>query len=546
MSDTPNTALEIMQIIAGFLSENMVSLLFLVLLIICRDAISNFISRLTSFSFRNGDSEIGMNAVAPINGNDEKVVKLSNADEKPTNQDEETEKEDKTKEEGWFSEMHTAFENGNLDAAERFFKKYALEENDEVKLEENKAIYLFLKFEKGKDNAAIVELEELARTAKTEESKLNSLTWLSFCLSDSMQYNKEVQIWEKAVDELKSEPLISKAKVYLALAMNKDNNPVQARELLISRLLKVEEENQKANIYEALSKIEESLGNKTISIYCKDKSLEFDPNNRDELFNSAYAASNEDIDDISISNYLRLIRIDRENSTALNNLGVRAQEAGLKIKAIDNYKKSASYENTLAMANQGYLLLDAGFTEEAEEIAKKALESDDTHKNVYRLITAINEKKEEQREKWEKLSEKSLSRQKLIRSYTEQYYLGNPKELEGEWFVKGVTQTKIAVSNHKLEAFWEEPASALGGSKYSVKLIGSVSGSSFSGQYSKKLIGDRPNTLLGLAGNTSNTCIGFVSDSGNKITLIASKVNDDFSLFLSRKSDSSDSRGQSR
>ncbi|QYJ98881.1 hypothetical protein K0J45_06530 [Shewanella alkalitolerans] len=536
MSDTSNTTLQMTQIIITFLSENMITILMLVLLIICRDAISNFISRLTSFSFRNGDSEIGMNAVAPINDNDEKVVKLSNADEKPTDQDEETEKEEKVKEEGWFSEMHTAFANGKLDVAETIFKKYAFEEKDEVKLEENKAIYLFLKFEKGKDNAAIVELEKLARTGKTEESKLNSLTWLSFCLSESMQYDKEVQLWKKAITELKSEPFITKAKVNLAYAMNKDNNPVKAREILISSLLKIENEDQKASVYEALSKIEESLGNKTISVYCKDKSLEFDPNNRDELFNSAYAASNEDIDDISISNYLRLIRIDGENSTALNNLGVRAQEAGLKIKAIDNYKKAASYENTLAMANQGYLLLDAGFTEEAEKIAQKALESDDTHKNIYSLITAINEKKEEQREKWEELSKKSLSRQKLIRSYTEQYYLGNPKELEGEWFVKGVTQTKLTLSNNKLEASWEEPALTLGGNKYSVKLVGSVSGSSFSGQYTRKLIGDRPNSLLGLAGNTSNACIGFVSDQGNELTLIASRVNDDFSLSLSRKS----------
>ncbi len=475
-----------------------------------------------------------MSAVAPINGSGEEIVKLLNADEKPANQVEEAEKEGESKEGGWLSEIDAAFKNGDLDAAETAFKSYALDEKDEVKLERNKAIYLFFKFDKGKDNAAIAELEELARTAKTEESKLNSLTWLSLCLSDSMQYNKEIQVWEKAVVELKSEILITKAKVNLARAMNKDSNPVQAREVLINRLLEVEGGGQKSDIYEALSEIEESLGNKTISIYCKDKSLEFDPNNREALFSSAYAASNEYIDDISISNYLRLIRIDGENSTALNNLGVRAQEAGLKIKAIDHYKKAASYENTLAMANQGYLLLDAGFTEEAEEIAKKALALDDTHKNVYALITSINEKKEEQSEKWEKLSEKSLSRQKIIRSYTEKYYLGSPKELEGEWFVNGVTQTKLLISNHKLEASWEEPASALGENKYSVNLIGFVSGSSFAGQYTKKLIADSPNTLLGLAGNTSNTCIGVVSDNGNKLTLIASKLNDDFSLFLSR------------
>ncbi len=510
--------------------------MLLVLLIICRDAISNFISRLTSFRFKKGASELGMNAVSPSNGHDDKIVKLSNAEEKPTDQDEKAEIEDKTKEKNWFLEMHTAFENGHLEAAETAFKKYALEEKDEVKIEENKAFYLFSKFEKGKDNSAIDELEELARTAKTEESKFAILTWLSICLSDSLQYKKETRLWEKTTAEMESEPLTTKAIVYWADALDKDNNPVQAKSLLISRLLKVEEENQKADIYNTLSKIEKSLGNKTISIYCKDKSLEFDPNNRDELFNSAYAASNEEIDDISIGNYLRLIRIDGNNATALNNLGVRAQEAGLKIKAVENFKKAASHENTLAMANQGYLLLDAGFTEEAEEIAHKALELEDTHQNVHSLITAINTKKEEQRKDWKKLSEKSLHRQKLIRSYTEQYYLGNPKKLEGEWFVEGVIQIEIAINNNKLEASWEEPTSAMGGSQYSVKLTGSVSGSSFSGQYTKKMIGDSPNTLLGLTMNTSNsnTCIGFVSDDGDELTLIATKVNDTFSLCLSR------------
>ena len=396
MADTPNSALEITKIITEFLSENMTIFLLFALLIICRGPISDLISRITSFSFKNGDSEIGIKAVSPTDGSSEKVVKLSNTDEKPTDHTVEAKKEEKGEEAVWISEMHAAFERGDSDTAETAFKKYALEEKDDVKLEENKAAYYFLKFEKGKDNSAIIQLEELARTAKTEESKVNSLEWLSFCLSDSMEYNKQAKLWEKAVAEIKSEPLITRAKVNLAYALNKDNKSDQARKLLISRLFEVEED-QKSNIYEALSKVEESLGNKAISIYCKDKSLEYDPNNRDELFNSAYAASNENIDDISISNYLKLIRIDGKNSAALNNLGARAQAAGLKIRAIDIYKKAASHKNTLAMANQGYLLLDAGFTEEAEEIANNALESEDTHKNVYSLISAINEKKEEQR-----------------------------------------------------------------------------------------------------------------------------------------------------
>ena len=133
------------------------------------------------------------------------------------------------------------------------------------------------------------------------------------------------------------------------------------------------------------------------------------------------------------------------------------------------------------------------------------------------------------------MSVKSLSRQKLIRSYTERYYLGKAIELEGEWFVEGKTGMVIVINNQKLEASWEESASALGGRKYSVKLTGSVSGSSFLGQYTRKLSGDDSVTILGLAGNITTTCLGFVSDEGSKLTLMASKVSDDFSLSLSRE-----------
>ena len=534
MTETPNTAIELAGIITGFLSENSISILLLVLLIICKDAISSFISRLTSFSFKKGDSELDLSAVTQTNDNEKKEVGLTNAYEKPVEHSEESKIEDKAKEGNWYSKMHSALEDGQVEAAEAVFKEYAVNEKDEIELEKNKATYLFFRFEKGKDNSAIDDLEELARTAKTEVSKLHVLTLLSFCLEDGMQNKKEIEIWEKALKEIQSQPLVTKVLVNLAYSLNKDNQSSEARKLLVDRLSQIKENEQKSAVFEALSEIEESLGNKTVSIYCKDKSLEYDPNNRDKLLSSAYIADNEGIDDIAISNYLKLIRIDSDNASALNNLGVRAQKAGLKIKAIENYKKAASHENTLAMANQGYSLLGAGFAEEAKEIANKALKLEDAHENVHSLIAEISKKKKEQESEWNTLSEKSFNRQKLIRIYTEQYYLGDSKKLVAKWLAKDSFLTNIEISNGKLEASWEEPASTSGGSTYTAKLSGSVSGSTFLGQYTRKENGDSPNTFLGSRGDTSNKCIGFISDDGDKLTLIGPKINDDFSLSLSR------------
>lgn len=531
---TNTTSIELIRIITSFLTENSVIILLLTLLIICRDSISSFISRLTSLSYKNGASEVGVSAAAPHSPTEKSTIDLQNADEKPLKQSEEAEIEDKTKEKSWFSEMYKAFEDGELILAEQIFKKYALEEEDSSKLEENKALYLFFKFELGKDNSAIKQLEELARNAKTDESKVSCSTWFSFYLSDSMQYKKEIALWQRVKNEVKSEPQVTKAIIYLAYALNKDNQASDARELLIARLSMTDDGEQKSEIFEALSKIEESLGNKTISVYCKDKSLEFDPDNRDELFNSAYSASNENIDAIAIGNYLRLLRIDGDNPTALNNLGVRAQEAGLKTKAIDYYKKSAKNKNTLAMANQGYLLLEAGFTDEAEQIANSALELEDTHQNVYSLITAIHKKKDEQKKEWERLSEKSLAHQKSIREYIEKHYLGEPKELEGNWFARGRFPVTITITDNKLDASWEEPIQSNNGT-YSASLTGTVSGASFSGVYSRKPNKEKANSLLGLGiATTSNACIGFISDNKENFTLISPKLNDDFSLCFSK------------
>jgi tetratricopeptide (TPR) repeat protein len=531
MNESSSTVIMFLKIFTEFLSSNSIAIIFLVLLLICKDAISSLISRLTSVSYKNGNSELGIEAAAPKE--DKEKIDLHTAEEKPPSEDKDAEIENK--EEAWFPEMHKALTDGRLDDAEAAFKKYALDEKDEIKLEENRALYLFLRFEQGKDNSAICELEKLARSAKTENSKFNTLDWLSFCLRDGMQYHKEAEMWRSALIETKSEPLKTRATVNLAHSLNKEDSSIEARKILVDRLISIEDGAQKGTIFEALSRVEYSLGNKSLSIYCKDKALQFDPNNRDELFNSAYSASSEDIDEISISNYLKLIRIDGDNSTALNNLGVRAQEAGLKIKAIDQYKKSAEHNNTLAMANQGYLLLSAGFTDEAEKIAKEALTKDDPHQNIHRLLAEINEKRETQDRDWEELGKKALNRQKMIREYTEQFYLGTAQELKGNWKVDGMHSTTIEIDNDLLKASWAEDVGALGGGGYKVELVGKVSGSTFDGTYSSMRNESAPSTLLGLSGNANKACIGYFSEREGKIKVISKNLKDDFSLFLTPK-----------
>lgn len=389
MNASPSDNLEALKIVTDFLSNNMTIFLVMLLVIVSRKAISNLITRLTSLNYKKGDSHIGIEAVAPLKDVSSKDLELINASEKPLikeDRKETIEAKEERKGNGWLATMHEALDDNRLEDAKKAFDKYALDEKDEIKLEENKAFYLFLLFEKGKDNSAIPKLEELAAAAKSEKSKHNTLVWLSFCLQNSSQVKKQIILWRDAVKTFTESELITRSTVSLAHALKADTQTEAAKEILLSRLKVVQDDSQKANIFSSLSEIEKSLGNKNLAVYCKDKSIEYDANNRDELFNSAYSASEQDIDAISISNYLTLIRLDSDNSTALNNLGVHAQNAGLEIKAIEKYKAASNKNNTLAMANQGTLLLDAGFIEEAEKIAKEASNKDDPHENVYSLL----------------------------------------------------------------------------------------------------------------------------------------------------------------
>ncbi|WP_299260619.1 hypothetical protein [uncultured Kushneria sp.] len=524
---------EVLTIITSFLSDNSTTIAVVLLLYIFRESVAGLISRLKSLFYENGGSKVSIET-APLDRDDKKTAPLEEAVEKPDSADAAEKIQEREKDQNWFSEMHKAFLDGRIEDADAAFKAYAIDEKDQSKLEENKALYFYFKFENGKDDAAIKELEKLASFASTEESKFSVLTWLSFCLSDSKQHKKEIGVWRSAKSEAKSNLLITKATISLAYALNKDGQANEAKAELLKRLKEAEEDEQLSSLYEALSDIELSLGNKTISVYCKDKSLEYYPGNRNELFNSAYAASNEDIDEISISNYVTLVGIDRDNSTALNNLGAQAQEADLKIIAIENYKRSASFKNTLAMANQGYLLLDAGFVSEAEEIAQQALAENDTHQNIYSLLTAIHERKEKEKKKWDELSSKALDRQKSVRTYLEQYYLGQSELLEGVWVLNGKHQVSIKIDDGSFKASWSEELAGFSVSNYAVELAGKVTGSTFAGTYKRKRTDGAQTGLLGLSSDMHVSCIGFLNQDEKTLNIVASSLREDLCLFLSR------------
>lgn len=535
MTESSDITLELLKVISKLLTDNAIYIFLAIVLITYRKSISGFISRMVSLSYKNGDSSLGLQAVTPLEeigvaqaqtdtDTDEESIKnaiIIQVDEKIDNNS------------GWISSLYNAFLEDRFEDAERLFKEYAIEEKNQNELLEKKAYYLYCRHRFASDDSAIQELVNLCNPIKDDEIKFSCLEWLSFCLLESLQYDLCISTWGSFINDATNENVKTKAIINMAQAISKSGNPKEAKIHLTDRLSNVLDRKQESILYRALSEVEKELKNNLLSVYCKDKSLEFDANNRIELFQSAYAASNEEAKAISISNYARLTHIDEKNDIALNNLGVEAKEAKIDIVSIDNYKKSIALNNTLAMANQGYALLHAGFTEEAEELANKAISLGNPHSNIYSLKTEIEKTKEKQYKDWKQLKDNCKNKQKQLRKYTEQYYKGGPTSLEGEWFVNGKISALLSIKDESIESSWVEPILDDSPSTCTVRLTGKVSGSTLTATL-KRMKNDNPGILISFSFKSEQVCIGYLSDDKNTLTLTSEKIGDNFHQVLTR------------
>ncbi|MFH2066727.1 MAG: hypothetical protein ABIK15_16130 [Pseudomonadota bacterium] len=533
----PNVYIQIATILTNFIYDSLPYILGLVFMIICKDAISNLIQRITNIKWRNEKAEFELGADSSQKQLDTSLIMEKEAGP-PKESIEDSEKTRKENENiSWYPNMHKAFKEGRIEDAKEILKKYSLEETDQNKIETSKAVYLYHLFVEGKDNSAIIQLEELAKFSKDEKTKHTILIWLSFCYHETSQVKAEIDLWRKSIKTFKSDEIISEMTVNLAHLLQHEGSYEESKSILIKRLEQVQSNDEKFIIFNALSKVEKSLGNNKLSVYCKDKSLEYNPSDRDELFNAAYLASEEDVKDIALKNYTTLLNIESDNSAAFNNLGVLASNAKQHIKAVENYKKSSKMNNTLAMANQGQLLLNAGFLEEAEKIANQAVAIAETpHKNVYSLLESIVDSKADQEKKWNEMLETSKKRQALIREYTQAYYLGSRANFDGTWVRQNDELVSIKMEDDFLKITWQEFVGAINAETYNIEISGKITKASFIGRYSKIKDGkSNINTFLTMRSNIDIDIIGFLSDDGSKIYTISEDYQNGFSLVLNRR-----------
>lgn len=124
--------------------------------------------------------------------------------------------------------------------------------------------------------------------------------------------------------------------------------------------------------------------------------LTYNPSDQDLRFSIAYSCDKQDEPSLALLHYQELIARKPDHAIATNNAGWEAERIGLRIASVNYYKKSEELEETLAMANLAFRLIEAGFTKEAQEILDRARTKEDPNRRVFRGLGEIATRQDEE------------------------------------------------------------------------------------------------------------------------------------------------------
>lgn len=450
---------------------------------------------------------------------------------KPESNEEPEQLPSEEKQNHWVDLVISALIADDLEEAKCVFKKHVNEIDDLEKSYRDKSFFLFLQFTHGNGSDVLNELEAHMNKATDARQKFDSLSWLSKGLAFDDQTERAKNLWLDFTKGLTDEELIVDAKIKLAQAYADNDELNKAKNTLVGALSIAINNEQKADIFVGLADVETKLGNKKEASYCLDKTTQYNPESESRLFNAAYQASESGLNDLSIVNYNVLTKRHPKNAGAWNNLGIATKQANFNIKAINSYSRAIELDDSLALTNQGYALLGAGFIEEASELAHKALTLQDPHVNVHKLISAIESKRETEHEKWREFLKKSTKKQNNYRKYIDSYYLGDKAELLGTWLNEDNIEVTLEGTN--IDAQWttykdEEKTQV----RANFHLTGTVTGSTIQGRF-KKTYPNEKYSYLSSNVDVDFSCLGFVEKG--VLFLFSTKDSDDSTVKFTKR-----------
>jgi len=435
----------------------------------------------------------------------------------------------------WLTECEEALRRGEVEQADKIFESYqnTLENADEAY--SKRSTYLFFKFQIGKDDHAIQQLHEHL-TKANENQLLETSKWLSLCLEDMQDYTGMEALAHAGLEKSNIESERTEFTIMLAEAF-KFQGKYQAGINVLEMRLKQSSPEEAACLFLALSKLEEANNNLNGASLAFEKAIELLPHDRKRLFDAAYLEGNGNLPLLSLKNYEKLLSIDGSHSLALNNLGARVKEMGLKGKAISLYQQSAALNESLAKANMAYELIDAGFYEQAQEILDAARLETDPHENIAKAIAHLEAKKQEEDKKWDKVVKRASEFQCQIRSYAGAYFDSSSADIDfsGTWRIdgSGVEIFMESDSDGLISCEWETQVENAFAKRIVVtnhKIVGRIRNRSASLGY--KSNGGEARGLLGIRGDKNISCYSYLTEDKSTWKIFSAEEDQEFSMTL--------------
>ena len=395
----------------GQLWKPILALALLIGLFLFRGPVAGFINRLKSVKV--GDKELQANDKVDQNEGD--IAVGQQIQEEPVaDVDDDSEEASPTTGDA-FSTMIDAFKDSNFTKAEHAYKEYRAEAQSDDERREIDAFYLHLRYIKAADSGALAKLRELASHTST---KTNVLRWLAYCYSSTKDYSKAREAYTEArdsADEINAALLTRD----IADCWAEEGDPDQGLEEVILKLREVEQDDAKLHLYKSMASMYQAKGSKRMRAIALEKALQFAPRDMNIRFSAAYAQSQAKLSAVSITNYDTLLKLEPKQSVSQNNLGVECQGLGLRFNAVAYYKKAADEDNTLAMSNLAYLLMNMGFYKEADDELSRAGQLPNPHENVASAKVQLEKKRREELEKWNNVIEVGARQQQFLREFAQ-------------------------------------------------------------------------------------------------------------------------------
>ena len=257
--------------------------------------------------------------------------------------------------------------------------------------------------------------------------------------------------------------------------------------------------------------------------------LQLHPDDHDVRFSLAYKYSNNDQNDLALFHYLK-VRKNSRGRMLWNNLGVEFQHQKLPHNAILAYREAEQKDETLAMSNLAYGLLNAGFLDDARVICDKALSMPECHKNVSHALARINDIPGEEKEKQNKTLENVKPRSLYLQKFGQEFSKPTLQDGEGSWKDPNCT-LHLVIKDGKIVATgnFSRPMNALAAAasmekpsseEIVVEYRGNVTGNTAKCQVTRKPTNPpkRVASLLSSAAST-NTCLFAWDNDGKKISV---------------------------